>query len=63
MANYTKTEAIQILEVAKAKMDEASTKDEALDILREAGQEVAYTPAFRCLVMGVPPDKSVRWQE
>jgi len=62
MKRYTKAEAVPILEVSKAKMDEAKTRDEALEILKEAGNEVGYTPAFRCLVMGQTPDQSIRWK-
>ena len=62
MKRYTREEAIQVLVVAKAKMDAAQTKDETLAVLREAGGEVAYTPAFRCLVMGQEPKESFRWE-
>jgi hypothetical protein len=61
MGQYTKQEGIEILQVAKAKMDAATTKEEALTVLRETGAEVAYSPAFRCLVMGVEPEKSIGW--
>ena len=61
MAQYTKEEAVKVLEVSQAKMAEAKTRDEALEILREAGKEVAYTPAFRCLVMGKTPEESIKW--
>jgi len=59
---YTKEEAVQILEVGKAKMDAAQTKDEVLVILKEVGAEVAYTPTFRCLVMGQKPEESIKWR-
>lgn len=62
MEHYTKEEAVKVLEVCKAKMDEAKTKEEALEILREAGKEVGYKPAFRCLVMGETPEESIRWK-
>jgi hypothetical protein len=62
MANYTKEEAIEVLRVAKAKMDKATTKEEALAILKETGEEVSYTPTFRCLVMGHAPEDSIKWQ-
>ena len=62
MQKYTKGEAVQILEVGQAKMEAAQTKDEALEILKEVGGEVAYTPTFRCLVMGKKPEESIRWQ-
>lgn len=62
MGNYNKTEAVEILQVAKAKMDAATTKEEALAVLKEAGHEVSYTPTFRCLVMGVAPEQSIGWR-
>jgi len=62
MERYTKDEAVKVLEVCKAKMDEAKTRDEAVEILKEAGKEVGYTPAFRCLVMGKTPEESIRWK-
>lgn len=61
--SYSKQEAIEVLTVSKAKMDKATTRDEALAILKEAGEEVAFKPAFRCLVMGEAPDKAIRWKE
>ena len=62
MEKYTKAEAVKVLEVSKAKMAEAKTRDEALEILREAGKEVGYTPAFRCLVIGKTPEESIKWK-
>lgn len=61
MGRYSKKEAVEVLEVAKAKMEAATTRDETLDILKEAGKEVSYTPAFRCLVMGQTPDEAIKW--
>lgn len=61
MHKYTKQEAIEVLRVGEAKMDKATTKEEALEILKEIGTEVAYTPAFRCLVMGHKPEDSFKW--
>jgi len=61
MEQYTKEEAVKVLDVCKAKMDIAKTRDEALEILREAGKEVGYKPAFRCLVMGKTPEESIKW--
>jgi hypothetical protein len=63
MEPYTKAEAVKVLEVSKAKMDEAKTRDEALAILREAGKEVGYKPAFRCLVLGQIPEQAITWKE
>ncbi len=31
--------------------------------LQAAGKAVGYTPAFRCLVMDLTPEESVRWEE
>lgn len=62
MAGYSKKEAVEILQVGKAKMDAAQTKDEALAVLKEVGGEVAYSPTFRCLVMGHEPEESIKWK-
>ena len=56
-----KQEAIYTLVEAKEQMDKASTKAEALDVLNRAGTAVGYAPAFRTLVKGIDPDKSVRY--
>lgn len=53
--------AIFALTNAKAKLDVATTRDEALAILKEAGKAAAYSPAFRCLIMGMSPEDSIRW--
>ncbi len=63
MAQYTKEEAIKVLEVSQAKMVEAKTKDETLAVLKEAGDEVGYKVAFRCLVAGLSPDKAIKWKQ
>jgi len=57
-----KQDAVYILAEAKEQMEKASTKEEALDVLRRAGSTVGYAPAFRALVAGVEPDKAVRWK-
>lgn len=59
----TKEEAVKILAEARDKMDKAKTKEETLAVLKDAGSKVGYTPAFRCLVAGLEPDKSIRWKE
>lgn len=61
MGSITKEEAVGILTEAKKKLAKATTKDETLAVLKEAGGKVGYAPAMRCLVAGVEPDKSVRW--
>jgi hypothetical protein len=30
-------------------------------LLKEAGERVGYAPAFRCLVIGMSPEDSVKW--
>ncbi len=62
MEKYTKQEAVEVLKVGKASLDAATTKEEALNILKEVGKEVSYTPTFRCLVMGQTPEESIRWK-
>ena len=57
-----KQDAVYTLVEAKEQMEKASTKEEALDVLRSAGNVVGYAPAFRALVTGVEPDKAVRWK-
>jgi len=61
MGKLTKDEAVGILKEAKSKLETAATKDEALGILKDAGGAVGYKPAFRALVAGVEPEKSVKW--
>jgi len=62
MGKLTKDEAIGILKEAKSKLETATTKDEALGIIREAGGAVGYKPAFRALIAGVEPEKSIKWE-
>ena len=63
MKKRTREEAIQYLETARKQLDKAKTKDEVLAVLSAAGDEVAYTPAFRCLVKGQEPAQSIRWRD
>ena len=62
MGKLTKEEGIAILREAKSKLDKATTKDEALGILKEAGGQVGYKPAFRALIAGVEPENSIKWE-
>ena len=62
MGKLTKDEAVGILREAKGKLEKASTKEETLDILKDAGGAVGYKPAFRALIAGVEPEKSVKWE-
>ncbi|MFA7101314.1 MAG: hypothetical protein WC196_06245 [Bacilli bacterium] len=61
MGKITKDEGIKALKDAKAKLAKASTKDETLAVLLEAGQAVGYSPAMRCLVAGKEPEQSIKW--
>jgi hypothetical protein len=61
MQKYSKEEAVEVLRVGQAKMAKATTKEEVVEILKEVGPEVAYTPTFRCLVMGQTPEEAIRW--
>ena len=56
-----KQEAIYTLVEAKEQMDKANTKAEVLDLLDRTGTAVGYAPAFRALVKGLEPEKSVRY--
>lgn len=57
----TRAEALVALEEAKGKLAKATTKDETLAALREAGDAAGYAPAMRCLVAGKSPEDSIRW--
>lgn len=57
----TRDEAERLLTNQRDLMEDAMTKEEAMVILKRAGQAVGYAPAFRCLVMGVEPSESIRW--
>ena len=61
MGKLTKDEAVGILKEAKSKLETATTKQETLGILKDAGGAVGYKPAFRCLIAGVEPEKSIKW--
>jgi hypothetical protein len=62
MPKLTKEEGVAILAEAKGKMAKAKTKEDALAVLLDAGKNVGYSPAFRCLVAGQEPDKSIKWE-
>lgn len=62
MSQYTKKEAAEVLAVAKRHLDTVQTKDETLAILKETGAEVSYAPTFRCLVIGMSPEDSIKWK-
>ena len=60
----TREEAVQYLAMAQDMFDDSEKADDvhnAVKVLREAGAKVGSAPAFRCLVMGLEPEQSVRW--
>jgi hypothetical protein len=61
----TKEEAINILTKERDNMIDNGAQMSALEFqanLRRIGTQIGYTPAFRCLVMGLEPEASVRWK-
>ena len=62
MGTINKSDAIQFLQEAKERLAQAKTKEETLEVLRDAGAQVGYKPAFRALVAGVEPEEAVRWK-
>ena len=62
----SREEAIQYLTGQRDRMDDAIAINESikvvLSILQETGETIGYTPAFRCLVMGLEPEQSIRWE-
>jgi predicted exporter len=65
-----RAEAIEILEQQRDKLDKVindqtlhgvEAVNQALAIIKDAGQMVGYTPAFRCLVLNYSPEESIRW--
>lgn len=61
MGNMTKADGVKALEEAKGKLAKATSKDDTLAILLEAGKAVGYSPAMRCLVAGKAPEDSIKW--
>jgi len=61
MGNMTRDEGIKALKDAQGKLAKASTKDETIAVLAEAGKAVGYAPAMRCLVAGKAPEDSIKW--
>lgn len=57
----SKEEGVEILERAQKELAKAKTKEEAIIVLQSAGQAVGYKPAFRCLIAGTEPSKSIKW--
>ena len=59
----TKEQAIEYLSSARILIDSSASWEQAKARLAEAGGMVGYKPAFRCLILGLSPDKSFRWKE
>lgn len=57
----TREEAINVLTTKRDMAEDAQTVAEFKLQLELAGNAVGYAPAFRCLVMGMEPEDSVRW--
>ena len=57
----SREEAIQYLTMQRDLAEDCQTKAEFIKTLADTGQMVGYTPAFRCLVMGLEPEQSIRW--
>ncbi len=60
----TREEAVQKLTMRRDQFEDAKKDGDfnmAMDFLGYAGDEVGYTPAFRCLVKGQSPEASIRW--
>lgn len=62
-AKKTRAEVVDFLQTAKMLMEQATTKSQALTCLAMAGNEAGYKPAFRALVLGLPAEESVKWEE
>ena len=61
----SREEAVEYLTVARGMFSDSVNENNvhnAIKILRETGNKVGYTPAFRCLIKGVSPEQSIRWQ-
>ena len=62
----TREEAIELLgktqqQIAEIKAGESSEIEQVFQLLSFAGQAVGYKPAFRALIMGQEPGKSIKW--
>ena len=58
----SREEAIQYLTMQQDLAADCQTKAEFTKILAETGDSIGYTPAFRCLVKGLEPEQSIRWE-
>jgi len=57
----TREEAVELLTKTNEQLAKVSGKDETLQLLSLAGKSVGYKPAFRALVMGMEPEKAIKW--
>ena len=57
----TKEQQIEFLRSAIARLREAESKGEALQVLRDAGEKTGYKPAMRALVMAQPEENWIKW--
>lgn len=56
--NQEQLDNIEILRNYKEMLTKVAGKEDTLSILRTAGREAGYKPAFRVLVMGKEPEKA-----
>ena len=61
MEKMSREEAVQYLTMMRDLMVDTTSKEQAIELLRAAGETVGYTPAFRCLVKGLESEESIRW--
>lgn len=62
--HVSREEAVQFLTMQRDLLAEAVATSDApkvLNILEQTGDRIGYTPAFRCLVMGMEPENAIRW--
>lgn len=60
----SREEAIKKLTMRRDQFEDAKKEGDfnmAMDFLGYAGDEVGYTPAFRCIVKGLDPEQAIRW--
>jgi hypothetical protein len=57
----SKDEGIQLLKSCKEQLGKTPKTADALQVLALAGKSVGYAPTMRALVMGVEPEKAIKW--
>ena len=62
-AKKTRAEIVSFLRETQKLLDKATTKTEILTCLQLAGNGAGYKPAFRALVLGLPAEESVKWED